>query len=412
MTVDVAGDVSEWYDPFTQPQLDHPEPVWERLRRDHPVFYSDLLGAWLVTRYEDAAAVLVDHQRFTSSSFARPFREPPEDVQAILSQVPAPHEMDMLTSDPPRHDRLRRFMRAAFTRRRVAAMEERIRLIADGLIDEMIDAGQGDFYQLFAYQLPLAVICDLIAVDAADGPQLNRWALHNVQLRWTNLEHDAHVEAAQGRVDFYRYGERLIEARRNSPGTDLLSAIVTESDASDDPLSEPELVGQFMTLITAGHETSANWLTMALYHLLVEPERWRTVVEDRSVLAVVVDETLRYTAPSQSVWRTAVEDVVVGEVTIPAGKRVGILIGCANRDESVFTCPADLDVHRANADDHLGFGKGIHYCVGAGLSRLEGLVALDRLAERIPSLRLAPETELHFKPNAVLRVPVGLTVEW
>ncbi len=111
MTVDVAGDVSEWYDPFTQPQLDHPEPVWERLRRDHPVFYSDLLGAWLVTRYEDAAAVLVDHQRFTSSSFARPFREPPEDVQAILSQVPAPHEMDMLTSDPPRHDRLRRFMR-------------------------------------------------------------------------------------------------------------------------------------------------------------------------------------------------------------------------------------------------------------------------------------------------------------
>ena len=412
MTVDVAGDVSEWYDPFTQPQLDHPEPVWERLRQDHPVFYSNLLGAWLVTRYESAAAVLVDHQRFTNSSFARPFREPPADVQAILAQVPAPHEMDMLTSDPPRHDRLRRFMRAAFTRRRVAAMEDRIRSIADGLVDRMIDARGGDFYQLFAYPLPLAVICDLIAVDPADAPQLNRWGLHNIQLRWTNLEHDAHLEAAQGRVDFYRYGERLIEERRRSPGADLLSAIVTESDASDDPLSGPELVGQFMTLITAGHETSANWLTMALYHLLVEPERWRAVVEDRSLLPVVVDETLRYTAPSQSLWRTAVTDVVIEGVTIPAGNRVGILIGCANRDEAVFTCPADLDVQRDNADDHLGFGKGIHYCVGAGLTRLEGLVALDRLADRMPSLRLAPGTELHFKPNAVLRVPVGLPVEW
>ena len=414
MTIPYDGAVSDWYDPFSQPQLDHPEPVWEHLRREHPVFFSNLLGAWVVTRYDDAVAVLTDHQRFTNSSFARPFRDPPPDVQAILDQVPAPHEMDMLTSDPPRHDRLRRFMRTAFSRRRVAAMEDDIDRITNGLIDDMLATagGRGDLYQLFAYPLPLAVICSLIAVDSVDGPQLNRWGLQNVQLRWTNLEHGAHLEAAQGRVDFYRYGERLIEARRRAPGPDLLSMLVTDSDASDDPLTAPELVGQFMTLITAGHETSANWLTMATYHLLAERSRWRAVLDDPDVLPTVVDESLRYTAPSQSLWRSANEDVVVGGVTIPAGARVGVLIGSANRDDGVFACPGELDVRRANADDHVGFGKGIHYCVGAGLARLEGLVALRLLAARIPTLRLADGAELHFKPNAVLRVPVGLAVEW
>jgi len=411
MTVDDRP-VADWYDPFVPPQLDHPEPAWERLRETSPVFFSPVLGAWLVARYDDAVAVLGDTDRFSNASFAKPFHEPPADVQAILRQVPEPHEMDMLTSDPPRHARLRRFMRVALMPKRVAALEERIAAIADELIDGMADEGRCDFYQRFAYPFPLSMVCDLLDLPREDAPRLNRWGLQNVQLRWTNLDHESHLAAAQGRVDFYRYGEALIEERRRSPGDDLLSQLVVESDASDEPLTEPELVGQFMTFITAGHETSANWLTISLYHLLVERSRWERLVADPSVLPVAVEETLRYTAPSQSLWRTAKEDVIVGGVTIPAGSRVGVLTGCANRDAAAFSCPAELDLDRENADRHLGFGRGSHFCVGASLARLEGTVAFRRLAERLPSLRLQPGAELHFKPNAVLRVPTGLDVEW
>lgn len=406
------GSVCQWYDPFTPPQLDEPEPVWKLLRSESPVFFSDVLGAWIVSRYEDASEVLGDPARFSSGSFAKPFRDPPPDVQAILRQVPEPHEMDMLTADPPRHARLRRFMRIALMPRRVAAMEDRISAIADGLIDAVMAEGACDFYQRFAYPFPLSVIRDLLDIPVEDAPQLNRWGLQNIQLRWTNLDHDAHLAAAQGRVDFYRYGEALIAERRRSPGDDLLSELVTESDASDDPLLDRELVGQFMTFITAGHETSANWLTMAMYHLLADRSRWERLLEDRSVLFVLVEETLRYTAPSQSLWRTATEDVVIAGVEVPAGARIGVLIGSANHDDAVFECPARFDLDRQNADRHLGFGRGSHFCVGAALARMEGTVAFGRLAERMPSLRLRPGAELHFKPNAVLRVPVGLDVEW
>jgi cytochrome P450 len=291
-------------------------------------------------------------------------------------------------------------------------MEARIEAIAHELIDGFVNDGQCDFYHRFAYPFPLSVVCDMLGIPRAEEERLNWWALCNVNLRWGNLDHQAYRAAAQGRVDFYRFGEQLIAERRRNPGSDILSELVCASDASADPLAERELVGQFMTFITAGHETSANWLTIGLYHLLSDGTAWERHCHDPNAITGVVEETLRFCAPSQALWRTTSRDVEVAGFRIPAGARVCIAIGSANRDATVFACPEQLDVQRPDVGKHVGFGWGIHFCLGAQLARLEGAVAFRLLAERLPGLRLQPGVALRFKPNATLRVPESLPVVW
>ena len=399
------------YDPFHSPQLDDPQPVWARARRECPVFHSDVLDAWIVTRYEDVAWVLRDHARFSSAGGSKPFAPPPPEVAAVLAQVPDPQQMDLLTSDPPRHSRLRQFMQNAFTQRHVAGLEDELRTLANELVDEFVDDGWCDFYTAFAHPFPLRAIGELIGIPRQDQGEITHWVTCNIQLKWGSLDPASHLVAARGRVAFYEFGQRLIAERRATPGDDLLSALVTESDQSDDPLTEPELVGQIMTLLTAGHETTANWLTLGVRRLLVEG-RWDTASGDADVLDAVVEETLRHDGPAQGLWRTARDDIEVGGVTIPRGARISAVVGSADRDADVFADPDRFDLGRAEARGHLQFGRGIHTCVGASLARLEGRVAFDVLGSRLPTLRLRDGGAVTFAPNAIKRVPRRLLVEW
>ena len=278
---------------------------------------------------------------------------------------------------------------------------------------EALPGRECDFYQAFAYRLPLGVICRLVGLPTEDQPMLNHWGLCNVQLRWSNLDHDAWMEAARGRVEFYRYAQDVVRQRRESPGDDLVSEIIATSSASEQPLREMELVGMVMTCVTAGHETSANFLTLGLHTLLSNRELWQQLVaDDRQRLPAIVDELLRVTAASQINWRTVTRPVTVAGVELPAGGRVGLMIGCASRDESIFDHGDAVDFGRPNLSSSLAFGHGIHACVGAPLARLEGRVAFAALARRLPSLELADQSDLAFKPNATLRCPNGLQVRW
>jgi len=405
--------VCDWFDPFVEPALTEPAPAWERLRDEQPVFYSPVVGGWLVTRYADALSVLGDPAHFSNSAMSTAGRERPAAVQAVLDQIPDPLEMDVVVSDPPRHSRLRKFMQSAFTPRRVASMRDDVVAIADGLIDLMIDEGRCDIYERFAYPFPLLVVCRLLGVPTEMAPDLNEWSTASLAVRFGVFsDEESHLAAARGRVSLYRFAESVIQDRTDHPRDDLVSQIVQESGGSDDPLTRPELVHQVIALISAGHETSANGLTLGLYHLLANRDQWQRILDDISVLETAVDEMLRFASPMNTIWRRAIADVEVAGVTIPAGDRVGLLVASANRDESVFECPADLDVARANADRHLNFGRGIHFCVGAGLARQELRVALQQLSTRLPSLRLQENASLGIRPNAVLRIPSGLAVEW
>jgi cytochrome P450 len=408
---ETAG-LSDTYNPFTSPQIDDPHPVWARAREQEPVFYSTVLAAWVVTRYDDVAWVLRDHATFSSVGGSKPLTTPTPEVAEILARVPDAQQMDVLTSDPPRHSRLRQYMQDAFTPKRIGGLEPDLRTLAEELVDRVAADGTCDFYQAFAHPFPLSAIGRLIGLRDVDDLPLTHWVTCNIQLKWGNLDPEAHLTAARGRVDFYDFGLRLIAERRAAPGDDLLSALIVDSDASDDPLTEPELVGQIMTLLTAGHETTANWLTLALYRLLQEPGRWEAFCSDRSLLAAVVEETLRFDGPAQGLWRTATRDVAISGVLVPAGARLSAVVGSADRDHRTFRDPDEFDLARPNAKQHLQFGRGIHTCVGAGLARLEGRVAFDVLADRLPGLALVDGGAMTFAPNAIQRVPRRLLVRW
>jgi cytochrome P450 len=404
--------LSATYSPFASPQLENPFPVWKQARDEQPVFFSEVLNAWVVTRYEDVALALRDHERFSSVGGSKPLTPPAPDVQAILDQVPDGQQMDVLTSDPPRHSRLRRFMQRNFTARRVSGLEGELRRLAMELIDAFAADRRCDFYTSFAHPYPLSAIGALLNLPRTDHDTIQHWVACNISLKWGSLEHDAHLAAAQGRVDFYRYCEALIDSRRHSPGADLLTAVVQDSDQSDDPLTGPEMVGQIMTFLTAGHETTANWLALAMSHLLEDRTRWEELCADRDRLDLVVEETLRYDGPAQTLWRTTLVDVELSGVTVPRGSRLGVVVGAADLDERVFEHPASFDLDRPTNRSHLQFGRGIHACVGAGLARLEGRVAFDVLAGRLPGLRLRDDGAMSFRPNAIQRVPRQLLIEW
>jgi cytochrome P450 len=407
---------SQWFNVFDAQQMAHPGEVWSALRAKDPVFFAPELNAWLISRLEDVKAAFLDTDTFANAGLSSPFREVPADVAKVLAQVPSSNEMDVLTSDPPRHTRLRKVIRAGFQARRIKLLSDDIQALTDDLIDgmEALPGQECDFYQAFAYPLPLGVICRLVGLPTEDQPMLNHWGLCNVQLRWSNLDHDAWMEAARGRVEFYRYAEDVVRQRRERPGDDLVSEIIATSSASEEPLREMELVGMVMTCVTAGHETSANFLTIGLHTLLSNRELWQQLVaDDRQRLPAIVDELLRVTAASQINWRTVTKPVTVAGVELPAGARVGLMIGCASRDESIFDHGDAVDFGRPNLSSSLAFGHGIHACVGAPLARLEGRVAFATLARRLPSLELAAkQPDLAFKPNATLRCPTGLQVRW
>jgi cytochrome P450 len=403
--------LSQVYSPFASPQLEDPFPIWERARSEPP-FFSQALQAWVVTRYDDVARVLREYGEFSSVGGSQGITVRPPEVRALLEQVPDPQQMDVLTSDPPRHSRLRRFMQNAFSPKRVAGMEDGLRSLANALVDGIESAGVCDFYQAFAFPYPLSAIGQLLDMPARDHTRVKFWVTCNIQLKWGNLEPRAHLEAAQGRVDFYHYARTMIDARRASPGDDLISALVADSDQSDDPLSEPEMVGQIMSFLTAGHETTANWLALAVFRLLEDRSRWQALCSEPGVAVDVVEETLRYDGSAQALWRTAVKDVDVSGTVIPKGGRVAAVVGSADRDPNVFSAPDTFVLHRPNVTRHLQFGRGIHSCVGAGLARLEGRIAFEVLAARLPSLRLLDGGQLVFEPSAIQRVPRRLMVAW
>jgi cytochrome P450 len=409
------------YNPFIPPLRDDPYPAWARLRRQHPVFYSAALDAWVVTRHADICAVLRDPVRFCNAGATRPLAPPPPKVGAILAEGFAFEAMPpLLATDPPLHTRLRKFANAAFTNQRIAGLEPRIRVLASGLLDQMVLSGRGraEFVSRFAFPLPLIVVGDLIGVPREDHDQLHRWSEDKFAVQWGNLPLDEYRVAARGFVDFQRYCAALINARRQEPRDDLVSEMVAIRIEGEQPLSTGELVGHLMGLVAAGHETTMNLLAHALFHLLMQREQWDALVADPPGLAAgAVEETLRYDNSVSGMWRTATEDVRVGGVPIPKGARLQVLYGSANRDEAAFPDRPDVfDIARSpsvTGAQNLAFGRGAHFCLGANLARLEGRVALELLATHLPTLRLDSDPgAITWRPNAAFRGPVALPIAW
>jgi cytochrome P450 len=358
----------------------------------HQVTLADGHRAWLVVRYDEARAALNDarlskdmHAALASSS----------DV--VAEGLPGPSfARHMLSVDPPDHTRLRRLVSTAFTSRRIEALRPRVQGIVDDLLDDI--AGQGpqariDLVSAFAFPLPFTVICDLLGVPEPDRPALGQGLAALLVPTTTAAEYAKAKKASDSVVAML---VTLVETKAAAPGDDLVSALIEARDG-DERLDTQELLSTIFQLIVAGHDTTTSLIGNGVVALLRHPEQLAQLHDDPEKLAAAVEECLRFDAPvPHSTFRYAVEPLELGEVTIPAGDQVIICLAAANRDGERYPDPEVLDIDRVEAR-HLAFGHGIHHCLGAGLARMEGQIALGTLLRRFPELRLAvTDDELHW----------------
>jgi cytochrome P450 len=382
-----------------------PHPLYDWLRRERPVAPVRLpqgVRVWLVTRYADVRAGLVDPRLAKGSAglsavFDRQLGDPGQRVRWA-------HQLTshMLNSDPPDHTRLRKLVSRGFTGRAIDRLRPRIESLAAGLADAMAAGLAGgatvDLVDSFAFPLPMTVICEILGVAAERRGEFRGWS--NTLLSTAPVQQRAAAAAAMS-----EYLVGLVADKRAHPGPDMLSAIVAAGEDADQ-LSETEAVSMAFLLLVAGHETTVNLIGNGMFALLRRPEELARLRADPSLLPGAVEEFLRLDSPvNLATMRFTAEPVTIGGTAIPAGELVLLSLGSANRDPARYQHADELDVRRDGG--HLAFGHGIHFCLGAPLARLEGVVAFRVLLDRFPTLTLAADpAELSWRPSTLLR---GLT---
>jgi cytochrome P450 len=336
---------------------------------------------------------------------------PPREVQQVLKEG-YPEVATLVTSDPPAHTRFRSLVNKAFTPRRIAEKEGRIRAIALELIDGFEADERADFVWQFAYPLPMTVIAEILGVPPADMGRFKRWSDHAVERLSVGLPVERQVECARAIVEFQHYFSERIEERRQEPRDDMLSDLVRARIEGQEPLSRAEMLSILQQLLVAGNETTTHMLGSLIVLLLESPERWQAVRGNAELAARAVEEALRMEAPVQGLFRTTTCEVELGGVTLPPGSQLQLLYAAGNRDANEFPQPEAFELTRPNANSHLAFGGGEHFCLGAALARLEGRIALQVLGARLPNLRLEPGQSFTHVPHFFMRGYEHVYVRW
>ena len=352
----------------------NPYPVYQALREHSPVHYVSIpanpssgidrpIWAWGLLKYHDVYTALRDHETFSSES-------------PVAGQFGPP--LVLIQDDPPRHTRFRRIVNKAFTLKRVEALEPWITKIADELLDH-IGNQETDMVEAFTVPLPMRVIARLMGIPEEDYATFKRWS--DAFLSTVSADRNDRMQNVQ---DMVAYFGQMAVARRTEGADDLITALV-EAEIEGESLQDWEILGFCILLLIAGNETTTNLLSNLLNLLVDRPDLWQQLRNDRSLVETVIEETLRYESPVQRLFRTATRDLEFSGVKITKGDRITIFYGAANRDAAEFPNPDEFRLDR-DLRNHVGFGMGIHYCLGAPLARAEARIALNAFLDRFPHL--------------------------
>ncbi|WP_166353667.1 cytochrome P450 [Phytoactinopolyspora limicola] len=385
------------FDPRDPEFLADPYPYFARLRRRGEVHWHDGLGLAVAVSHAAASAVLRHRGLGRLWSDAQP-----ADRFAAFNML---HRNSLLENEPPAHTRLRRLVSTAFQRGHVERLRPRVEQLASdmvaGLTRQIETDGQADLLEHLAQPLPVEVIAELLDVPAPDRPNLVPWSNAIVKMYEYGAPDEQRDSAEHAAAQFARYLNELAGERVRRPGPDLIS------DLTRSGLTTDEVVGTAVLLLMAGHEASVNVLGNGVYALLRHRSQWEALVADPGLAESATEELIRFDSPLQLFERTAKEDVEIAGYRVAQGTKIAALLGAAARDPAVFTAPDTLDITR-NPNPHIGFGGGIHYCVGAPLARVEVAAALRALSRDLPGLRLAgmPRRRAEFVIRGLRDLPV------
>jgi len=394
--------------------LEHPYHWYKQIRQ--PPFYSPSYGAWIISRYDDIRWVLKHPALFSARDTLSPPQPPPESVLAVLAEgyppVPA-----VLNSDGDQHRRLRTLVETAI-RSGLKGMRAHLHAQANALVDAFIVNGHADLMGQFALPLAFGAFCKLLAIPDGDIPIFRRHSDETLQLMAsmvspTPLSEERQIVCARSYVQLQHYLGGLVEQRRQTPGPDLISALVLAALPDEAPLADEEVVAVLVDILFGGYKTTAALIGNSVGMLLQTRGAWQDLHAHPTQIPLAVEEALRYDAPVQAMVRTATQAVVLPGATEPVQPETQVLLlyGAGNRDPDMFQQADAIDLQRKQPH-HLAFGYGVHVCVGAPLARLEGRVALETLLRRLPDLQLREGQELTHVPTLMFRSLERLEVTW
>jgi cytochrome P450 len=380
------------FDPSDPEFLTDPYPVLNCLRERAPLFYDAGRERWFVTRHEDVRSCLRDKR------LGRNFRHvmTPEEigVPALDPRWQAfwdSERWSLLWLEPPDHTRLRKLVAAAFTPRSVEALREPAQELAHELLELLAEVGEMELLYDYAQPYSIAVICRMLGVPLDRQRDLLDWSHRMVKMYEFEVPLEAARAANQAAAEFQEYVHELIGERRANPRDDMVTALV-QARVDGGRLSDDEIVSTVIVLLNAGHEASVNTLGNGMRAFARHPDQWQRVVDGSVSAAAAGEEMIRFDPPLQLFERWVLtDDFAVGDVPIPRGAKIALLFGAANRDPRVFERPDEFDVARENAVQHIGFGGGIHVCIGAPLARIELEASLEALRRSWPDFRLVEE---------------------
>jgi len=350
------------YDPFDYALHDDPYPVYKRLRDEAPLFHNKKFNFWALSRYEDCANAVRDFRTFSSAQGT--------SLEELKAQVPT-----LINSDPPVHTKLRHLISNLFTPQQVAPLEDAVRQMARELLAPHLATGRIDIIADFAAKLPMAIICRLLGFPREDEDMLRAWTdtvVHREEGVFEMPDEGMHAT-----LKLYDYFNRDMAKRLAGTSREDIIALLMEAEA-DGRLKHDDVLGYIYILSIAGNETTTKLIGNICYQLHRHPDQFALLRGDMSLLPSAIEEVMRYDGPTQMMARTTTRDVTLHGQTIPAGAKVALIFTSANRDERKYEGAETFDIRR-NARDHLGFGGGLHACLGAALARLEARVAMEEI---------------------------------
>ena len=405
--------VNRSWSPLDSNYLASPYSIASRFRDEAPLMFAERIGYLVVIRMEDIVEVFMKPEVFASTNVQDPVFPLSEDATKVLGDPNFNPIAVMSNRSEPDHGRIRIFTREGFSNQRLKQLEPYIARRSHQLIDKILDGPcPSEFVRSFAFPLPGETVFRLIGFPEKDDDLLKSWCVDRKEFSWGNPTASMQSEIAEHMLSYWKYCREFTAQRFANPTDDLASELLLAHREHPDELSYREVESVIYGLSFAGHEAVTSLIGNALLCLLSNIDQWTQICENSGLIDNAVEEVIRFKS-SQISWRRITTcDTVLGGIRLKAGTPIFLNFAAANMQPNIFDDPHTFDIHRSNASRHISFGKGVHYCLGANLAKLELRVVMQALSERIPTLRLVKGQELKWFPNITFRGPEKLLVEW